>query len=244
MYPTVFYFVIFIIIPCNRPFYYRSPLCARYPCLSRYSWLALWDSICHFMLPAFIIGIFGIGLFVRVIYTRYRVRRRIDWRKYRKLTIQLLPISVLYIALKCPPMIMFAVYTAGVDLGVSGNYFIDSIFFAYWSILLTPFASVASLPNLRARCKNLICFWRGRDVVVPQLFQMARLNIRGRSWHNYSSQNLSPTRLYCVFLHLYRLIFLNRQCIIKNVQNHAFQGQKRKRKKINVLSYFYRFANK
>ena len=176
-YPTLFYSVVFIILPCNRPFYYRAPLCARYSCLSRYSWLALWDSICHFMLPAFIIGIFGIGLVVRVLYSRYRIRQRIDWRKYRKLTIQLLPISILYIVLKCPPMIMFAVYTAGVDLGVGGSYFSAGVFFSYWSILLTPFATVLSLPNLRTKCKRLIFFWRGRNMVGPQVFRIIRTNL-------------------------------------------------------------------
>ena len=180
VYPTIFYFIVFIILPCDRPFYYRAPLCARYLCLSQYSWLALWDSFFHFLLPAFIIGIFGITLFLRVLFTRYRVHRRIDWKKYRKLTLQLLPISIVYMALKCPPMIMFAVYTAGVDLGVGGKYFVDSIFFSYWSILFTPFASVISLPNLRAKCTKFICFWRRREAVVPQRFPMARLNIPRR----------------------------------------------------------------
>jgi hypothetical protein len=57
--------------------------------------------------------IFSVSLFVRVLYSRYRIQRRIDWRNYKKLTLQLLLISVLCIALQLPPMILYAAYSAG-----------------------------------------------------------------------------------------------------------------------------------
>jgi len=50
-------------------------------------------------------NLFIVILFIRVFYHRHRARRRIEWRTYKKMTAQLLPISALYLILQLPPMI-------------------------------------------------------------------------------------------------------------------------------------------
>ncbi len=178
LYPATFYIVNLIIIPCDVPFNYHYTDCGRYSCISNISWLALWDSIGHYIMPVFTTVIFSVVLFVRVLYSRYRTRRRIDWRNYRKLTLQLLPISVLCIALQFPPMIMYAAYSAGLSWSTGSNYYYDASNFTYWVILFTPYACVVSLPDLRTKCRKVIFFWRRNRAVGPQPQVMARPNLR------------------------------------------------------------------
>ncbi|CAF0775568.1 unnamed protein product [Adineta steineri] len=167
LYPMIFYFVFFFIVPCDKPIRYTIRQCNLYACVSLSPMVALYDSLAHYILPAFISVTFSVGLFVRVLYQKYHIHQRIDWRKYKKLALQLLPISCLYIFLQLPPMSLYAAYSAGLPRTVGGDYFDDSLVFSFYIILLTPFAGAMSLPELRTKRRNILLFWRKRRVVDP-----------------------------------------------------------------------------
>jgi hypothetical protein len=177
LYPPIFYFVILVIIPCDIPFNYSMKLCNRYLCVTRISWIGAWDGIGHYILPAFITLIFSVALFVRVLYSRFRIQRRVEWRNYKKLTLQLLPISVLYIAIQLPPMILYAAYTVGLSRSVGANYLADGQFFTCWVVFFTPFATIISLPDLRTKCKRVIFFWRSVHAVGPQTLSVTHRTV-------------------------------------------------------------------
>ena len=133
-----------------------------------------WDSVVNYFIPICITVIFSLALLVRVIYHRYRVHQRIEWRNYKKMAFQLLPISALYISLQCSPMVLYAGYSAGLSWSVAADYYNDSIFFSYWIILFTPFTTVLSLPELQTKCRNFFLFWRRQRVVNPQVVILTR----------------------------------------------------------------------
>jgi hypothetical protein len=176
LWPMIFYLMMLIILPCDIPYFYNEKQCIRYACITTVYWASLLDSIVNYILPSFITVIFSVALFARVIYVRLRIRGRVDWRNYKKMAGQLLPISLLYIMLQLPPMILYAAYSGGLQLTVAAfNYFFESLFFMYWIILLTPFACVVSLPDLKIKCRNLL-FWRRRNVVQPVSNETAHRN--------------------------------------------------------------------
>lgn len=174
LWPTTFYFMILIIIPCDVPFYYNTRDCGRYVCVLRNSWFALIDGITNYILPAFITAIFSVLLFVRVLYHRYHIHRRIHWRSYRKLAIQLLPIATLYIALQLPTMILYAAYSIGLSRTVAADYYSDSLFFMYWIILFTPFVSTFSLPDLKMKCRDVWLFWRKKRPIDLEILALTQ----------------------------------------------------------------------
>jgi hypothetical protein len=176
LYPAIFYFVMFFILPCPYSFYYAYKTCSRYSCIIQFRWASLWDNIAHYIVPAFVTVIFSVLLFIRVVYKRYRARGQIDWRNYKKMTAQLLPIAVLYLAMQFPPMIFYTLYAAGVPYSVGSDYYSDGYYFTYWVVLLTPFATVISLPNLKTKFLKLL-FWRRNRVVQPVAIEMARRNV-------------------------------------------------------------------
>lgn len=167
IWPLVFYCVMLLILPCANPYYYNRKQCSRYGCIILYSNIALMDSIAHYIMPAFVTVTFSVALLARVIYKRYRFRGRIDWRNYRKMAGQLLPISALYILLQLPPMTMYAAYSGGLARTVAADYYTDSLFFNYWVVLFTPFVSIFSLPDLGTKCRNLFLFWRRKRTIHP-----------------------------------------------------------------------------
>ncbi|CAF1222649.1 unnamed protein product [Adineta steineri] len=178
LYPMIFYFVIFFIVPCNKPLRYTSRDCNLYSCVGSSPAVALYDSLAHYILPAFITVTFSVGLFIRVLYQKYHIHHRIDWRKYKNMALQLLPISCLYIFLQLPPMSLYAAYSAGLPRTIGVDYFNDSLFFSFYIMLLTPFACAMSLPELRTKCRNVMLFWRRRHPVGPlRMATMIRIKV-------------------------------------------------------------------
>jgi len=175
LWPTIFYFTIYFIIPCNSSLNYNVRACSHSACLSALPGVPLLDSIADVMMPAFTTSIFSVLLFVRVLHKRYRARGRIDWKNYTKMAAQLLPISVVYISLLLPVAIMYAAYSGGLPRTVATNYYSCIVFLSYWIILFTPFATVISLPELKKKCQNLL-FWRRRHAVQPEMMEMTRRN--------------------------------------------------------------------
>ncbi|CAF0945566.1 unnamed protein product [Adineta steineri] len=116
-----------------------------------------------------------VALIIRVLVSKCRARQRIQWRNYRKMAIQLLSISFLYIVLYCPPIFLYVAYLAGLKQIAAISYYSDSNYFGYYAITLTPFICALSLPELRMKFK--ICFpccRRRRPAIGPQALMMTR----------------------------------------------------------------------
>ncbi|CAF0952949.1 unnamed protein product [Adineta steineri] len=175
VWPLIFCCVTLLILPCNIPFSYSNKQCARYSCIFAIGWIALMDSIFHYILPTFIVVIFSVVLLVRVIYQKYQIHQRVEWRNYKRMAFQLLPISALYFCISFPTMILYAAYSAGVPRTVAADYFLNSIFLCFWIILFTLFAIVPSLPQWRTKCTKLFLFWRAKRRVNPEIPLPTRL---------------------------------------------------------------------
>jgi hypothetical protein len=74
-------------------------------------------------------------------------------------------------------MILYTAYSIGLNYTIGFTYYIDSVSLTFWVILFSPFACVSSLPNLKAKCKNVIFFWRKNHAVDPQIPRVIRPNL-------------------------------------------------------------------
>ena len=165
-YPTVFYGLIFFILPCDVEFDYTSATCSFYSCISDDHSLGFWDSLLNFILPIFVIVVFSLALLARVLYRRYRVNGRIEWRNYRKMALQLLSISAIYFIFLLPPMVLNTAYAVGLPWDGGSDYYWATSYLGYYTVLLTPFVCVVSLPELRRKCKQLfVC--RPKRTIAP-----------------------------------------------------------------------------
>jgi uncharacterized membrane protein len=111
----------------------------------------MWEMIAHQSLPSVIIIVFSLALFVRVLRQKYRGNQAIQWQKHRKMTVQVLSISFLYVVFFFP----YVIYSFMIIYSVSERQLRDFGDYAevlsYFMTLLLPFTCILSLPELRMK---------------------------------------------------------------------------------------------
>lgn len=158
------------------------------PCSFAHTVLGLWDISFHQLTSILIIVSFSIGLIVHSIWRRNRLRQGVNWRKYRKMIIQLLKISTIYFIFNAPWVIIVFAYQFGLPDSIALPLLLYTGFFAYYIIFLFPFVCCLSMVELREKLiKILKCGQAPR--IVPRGFttaQIAVTTITGRTRRNIS----------------------------------------------------------
>jgi hypothetical protein len=72
---------------------------------------------------------------------------------------------------------MYVAYSAGFSKSIAYDYYVDMLFFAYYTTLFTPFVTVVSLPDMRTKCRNVILFWQRKHPIQPEMIPMACRNV-------------------------------------------------------------------
>jgi hypothetical protein len=137
IYLITFYIGIIFLPPCQNTFDFTSVECGSNPCYLNIKYLALWDAILHSVLPTFIIAVSSLALIYRVIAHKKRVRQPIQWRKHRRMAIQLLSLSAVYLFLNFPLKIVMLIQIfeeTGPQLGFGTQLY---IFFLTYSVTLS-----------------------------------------------------------------------------------------------------------
>jgi cytochrome bd-type quinol oxidase subunit 2 len=143
--------------PCENSFDYTSAYCG-YACFYSSTIIVAYESLVHEAVPIILIALFSVGLLIRVVLQKRRLRRTLNWRNYRKMTIQLVSVSTLYFATNFP-------YTINPILTLLFNVTpinenIQSILLNFVSVvmpLILPYVSLGLIPNLRQKF-----YWRNQ----------------------------------------------------------------------------------
>ncbi|CAF1073748.1 unnamed protein product [Rotaria sp. Silwood1] len=173
LYILIFYIIVIIFPPCMHTFDYTLPVCNDYPCYLDDFILGLWDSIVNSILPTFIICISSITIIIRVNYQKRRVvRQRNRWRRQRKMVIQLISSSLLYLIPNIPLNLLMLAHLCGLpdSVGVEVELYFD--FLCYFVIFLYPFICLGFVSELRKKIQWNRLFWlqrpRQNPTVTPQ----------------------------------------------------------------------------
>ncbi|CAF0943273.1 unnamed protein product [Adineta steineri] len=176
IYCFIFHAVTILFSPCVNMFRYNLPLCGRPLCYYDMKLVALWDTITNNILPTLAIILFSIALLIRVLLQKHRMHQQLQWKKHRKMTIQLLSMSILYLFLYIPPMFVELMQQCCVSEDFGADFQLEAQFFSYYVICLFPFLSAMSLPKRKFKLKKLFSCWRGRKRTVgPETLVMAGL---------------------------------------------------------------------
>jgi hypothetical protein len=100
------------------------------------------------LIPSFVIPIGSVTLLLRVLIQAKKMRRTIDWRSTRKMTIQLMIISILYLIFWSPLALvsLIRIYFLPDFLDDITYYYL--YYTPYLVQLLMPFVCFASLPEM------------------------------------------------------------------------------------------------
>jgi hypothetical protein len=132
----------------------------------------MWEVIVHEIVPILIIVVFSIALLVRVLWQRHRIRQPIQWRKYRKMSFQLLSISLIYSIFSLPYMLMNMMILAGIQNEIFTAIFDYTQFLTYFVFFLFPFVCVLSLSELRTKVQKFFYLQRQTRRTGPEILAM------------------------------------------------------------------------
>jgi hypothetical protein len=149
LYTIGFYIGAIILPPCKNIFYFNYLSCGSSPCYLDVPWMNTWDNLANGVLCNILEAIFSIALISRTIWRKCYSQSRFQWKKYRKMTIQLLSISTLSLCINLPQSLIILVRQVRPDLSDFGSN-IEPYFFYFtgYLILLLPFVSLGCLPEL------------------------------------------------------------------------------------------------
>jgi hypothetical protein len=179
VYILLFYAVAIFIYPCEPQLDFNQPLCG-FPCYTTYANISLYDLIAHTIIPMSLGTLCDTSLIIRVLF-RKRVglqHQGAQRRKYRKMVIQLLSISGLYLACQVPfdAVVFIQLFVNLPDWAA----YMQIIYFYYlfWLLtLLLPLVCIGCLTEVTKKLKNSFMQQRGRNMTVVPM-TIARLQNR------------------------------------------------------------------
>lgn len=187
IYPWLFYFACIFLHPCEPVYDYTQLLCMM-PCYFLTKSVANLDTFLNNWTPIFAIPLLSAALFIRFLNQKRRMRIEVfQWKRDRRMGIQLLSITLLY-CLAWGPLQVATVYTNLFTDGMAPPFVVDYLYslpcFVY---LLYPFVLLLSNPELR---------WHGRRV-QPQANIELRPTVRTSKNAMMSWRCLSSSLLCC-----------------------------------------------
>ena len=164
IYPFTLYTVLILFYPCDGAQWdYSSNVCGFANCHLVYNkMLATFDWAAHNGFPTVVIIVANIALIFRVVKQKSRRQQRMVWKKQRRLTLQLLSVSALFLVAWLPSLLIALVQQL-VDPNflaeVQKDYALDLI---YLTCLLLPWICLRQLPHANRWIWRQLC--RGEHV--------------------------------------------------------------------------------
>jgi hypothetical protein len=174
LYAISYYTWVIFFPPCDNIYDYTLPVCAAFPCYLDDPVLRVWEIGFHGCGLTFIIIIFSIGLIIRVVNKRISFRPTMQWRKHRKMTLQLVSITSVFIIFNLPINLMYIARMLGLPADVGVDLQLNFFFITYWLLFLLPFVCLNSLPSLQEKVRRMFGLSRRRQTNVVAFLPLHR----------------------------------------------------------------------
>jgi hypothetical protein len=152
LYPPLFYLFVVVLDPCNyveAPWDYNSILCGFTVCYSLFNkFLALFDFIGNNGLPMLMIVFINITLIVRVIRQKQRLHVAADWRKHRRMVLQMASISMLHLLSWSPLLSIATIQALWSPMFAAKLYREVLVDMVFLDCLLLPYLYINLVPNI------------------------------------------------------------------------------------------------
>ena len=145
LYIFVYYIYAIYGFPCQNSYDYTSIVCNESPCYENDPVMRMWDLLANNIIPALLEPILSFCFLFRVIWHKKRSNLPIQWRKQRKMMIQLLCLSSLNLAFNVPLNIIQIGHLCGLPQSVGAEATQYFFFLTYFVIFTFPFICFASI---------------------------------------------------------------------------------------------------
>ncbi len=168
IYPLLYYIIFMLFYPCKNYYDMTTENCLV-PCYLLVShFMALYEQIVHGIALMFLILFFNLALIIRVLRQKRRMGRQLTSTRNRKMTVQLLSITFLFIITNSGYFIIQIGQLLGYEnfgISVAGWLYPLSMCMP----LLVPFMCLNGLQDLKKKLKRLIPFQRNITVAPINL---------------------------------------------------------------------------
>ena len=167
--PTLYFYLIFL-YPCENVFDARNAICGL-PCFFEKipAWFIWYDSFVHFIIPIFLIIVFGVLLLVRVLAQKRRLQQTITWHQNRKMIVQLILVSSSYLVFCLPYFIITLVQSLGFPSFGSDVISPYIAQMTYVPAIVVPYATLATLSGLKQKLRSLTTCRGNRRAIAPSI---------------------------------------------------------------------------
>jgi hypothetical protein len=155
-YVVPYYTIVIFFPPCENTYDFSATVCGASPCFHSYGFLGMWEFTINACVPIMLEIIVSIGLILRVYWQKRRLHQSHQWRKQRRMIIQLFLVSGLNTCLNLPLYAIPIAQLCGVTSVDSYDADVYFYFLGYFVIFLFPFASLCQYPELRKKIKKKI----------------------------------------------------------------------------------------
>lgn len=165
---TMFYCVAILAPICESTFDYTADICGVHACYGTIPVFAAIEQMVFSAASSCLITVFNMALLIRVIRQKYRIHRCVRWPKQRKLALQMIALSLLYLIFSLPLTIVYIVRLY--DLPDWADEVEPALYFlGYYAVLLLPYVCLGNLPDLSKKLKNFIPRQRWQVATVVPL---------------------------------------------------------------------------
>ena len=148
IYPTVANIIIILLYPCQNHFNMSALFCG-YTCALKIPSVAVYARIAHNFVPTFIVVIFTVTLIIRVIKQKRQIQNnQFNWRRYRRMIIQLLALASLFLLLTLPATIVSIVQNCCLPTFVTPVQVSHLNFPVRFLTIFMPFICLSLLPEI------------------------------------------------------------------------------------------------
>ena len=133
------------------------------PCLFSRTFWGTWDLLVHQVIPTLIIIVSSAGLIVRVMWQKRRLHQPMNWRRHRKMVVQLLSMSSVYMVFNFPWTFLVFAFQYGLSAEAASVPLVYAGYLYYYVIFIFPVVSCASSSELRQRAVQGVFFLCNRS---------------------------------------------------------------------------------
>jgi len=168
IYCISFYVYFDFLSPCENALQNNYMRCI-YLCIYDSNTFNIGETIGHQIIPCVIILVSSSTLLGRVIWKKKRMNQPVQWRKHRKMAIQLLSMTMVYLLLYFPYTFLNFLYFSGCLQDTNQHLSEFVTFLSYFMMLVLPFVCMLTLPELsKYKCvKTVLRFRQATAVVAP-----------------------------------------------------------------------------
>ena len=147
LWPSVFYIIAVVISPhCSTEWDFSMVMCG-FPCYFTVEFIGRFDFLFNIVMPISIVVLANITLIFRVVHKKLTLHQAFDWRRHRKMTLQLCTIGSLYMGFWLPVTIVQLI-----QITIMPTFMTDSVetllFILYFIPLFLPIVSLSVFPEI------------------------------------------------------------------------------------------------